>query len=668
MKTSKLAKNAPEEAVTIDVVTEGQIQQLQDLEEKAASGFMKIRNGTLQTIEGIKEVVEALGAIHESRAYLKSHKSFSLYCIERWGFTDERFYQFRDSAENISRLSEIVDPKVFGVLNLKESHFRELAALPPAAQAEILEDFAESGEKVTLKKLSEVIQQAQSPEKIDPSIVSAGGFIIGQEIIAPQGTAKISGFQRLGDQPIAWVRFGENGVDQPCRLSELQAASDNLGVYGLKKGQIVEIKRDYTYDGYKPSIGEYAKVLEAISNGNIKLYLLKDGSYRFIPPIWVKPVAIGKIFPVGSEVWVTRGPYKERLGTVIKPKIRDTDTEFMVFVCLFQDGNLKSFSQFFPVEALELAEKKKEETKQSSPDDEESSNEESGAATFSEGDRVRLILTPSVVGTLAEWDEEEQKWLVNWDDTQPSTASPEIFQLLPDVVEGPQKGDRVIILTDKYMGRAGIIGQINLGEIYDPPINGWVYWVSVEGTDLRIRLEEGDFKVVETPDDLLFCVGDWVRNERAEWKPLRDGVVIVEVDTKRPQRWVRVAVDGGGSTPLEITPDLKRYIKPPDPNRFIDFATFKKAWDAWVATQEDQSEEELAHLSAEDIWNQNLESEETEDNSLVAELTQLKAKVKELDAEVNRLTEREGDLLNEIAHLREDNQRLRDLVKGLGGE
>ena len=41
---------------------------------------------------------------------------------------------------------------------------------------------------------------------------------------------------------------------------------------------------------------------------------------------------------------------------------------------------------------------------------------------------------------------------------------------------------------------------------------------------------------------------------------------------------------------------------PPDPTNYRSYTSFKSDWEAWAATQTDEAEEEVAHMSALEVW------------------------------------------------------------------
>ncbi len=77
-------------------------------------------------------VGRALHAIREGRLYRASHETFEAYCADKWEFSRQRAYQLLAAAEEVGRLSTIVDTPP-----QRETHVRPLLAVPVDHRADV---------------------------------------------------------------------------------------------------------------------------------------------------------------------------------------------------------------------------------------------------------------------------------------------------------------------------------------------------------------------------------------------------------------------------------------------------------------------------------------------------------------------------------------------------
>jgi hypothetical protein len=112
------------------------------------------------TIErGLKtfvEVGQALQAIRDGRLYREQYDRFEDYCKERWGWNDRRASQLIAASGAVGNVS-----KILGTGPSTESHAAPLTKLPVDEQAdaweEVVIDAEETGEKITAKKVEQVV-------------------------------------------------------------------------------------------------------------------------------------------------------------------------------------------------------------------------------------------------------------------------------------------------------------------------------------------------------------------------------------------------------------------------------------------------------------------------------------------------------------------------------
>lgn len=128
------------------------------------------------TIErGLKtfvEVGQALQAIRDGKLYREQYDRFEDYCKERWGWNRDRAYKLIAAADAAGNVSQ-------GIHAAPESErvARPLAKLPADEQAdaweEVVTDAEEAGEKITAKRVQQVVAKRAKKTKPDPSVALA---------------------------------------------------------------------------------------------------------------------------------------------------------------------------------------------------------------------------------------------------------------------------------------------------------------------------------------------------------------------------------------------------------------------------------------------------------------------------------------------------------------
>lgn len=102
------------------------------------------------------EVGQSLQAIRDERLYREHFDRFEDYCRERWGWNDRRASQLIAAAGVAANVSTIVE-----IGPATESQARPLTQLPPDEQAdaweEVVDEAEETGEKITAKKVQQVV-------------------------------------------------------------------------------------------------------------------------------------------------------------------------------------------------------------------------------------------------------------------------------------------------------------------------------------------------------------------------------------------------------------------------------------------------------------------------------------------------------------------------------
>ena len=162
-----LRMDAPMTNITINTATGELVDQ--DLAQHEAT----IERG----LKTFVEVGQALQAIRDGRLYRGQYETFEAYCLERWSMSRPRAYQLIEAAEVDGRLSTNVD-----IRPATESVARPLTKLPAEEQAdaweEVVIDAEESGEKITAKKVEQVVAKrrgAAPPPRKTVRVVEPSG-------------------------------------------------------------------------------------------------------------------------------------------------------------------------------------------------------------------------------------------------------------------------------------------------------------------------------------------------------------------------------------------------------------------------------------------------------------------------------------------------------------
>ena len=128
------------------------------------------------TIErGLKTFVDvgnALAAIRDGKLYKADHATFEDYCKVRWGWTRQHAYYLIDTSSAAVRVSEISDTAPSNA-----GQAMPLTKLPPAEQAEVWEEVVEeaeaTGEKITAKKVEQVVAKRVKKQPTKRSVMLA---------------------------------------------------------------------------------------------------------------------------------------------------------------------------------------------------------------------------------------------------------------------------------------------------------------------------------------------------------------------------------------------------------------------------------------------------------------------------------------------------------------
>ena len=133
------------------------VQPLNVIERKTFTDCCKVIDKGLRDF---LEVGNALWKIDDGKLYRETHKQFTSFCRERWGFEKSQAYRLIDSAKVVSNLSPIGD----NLMPINESQARPLTNLPPEQQVEVWQDvLAESKEKlepITAGMVEEAVKRA----------------------------------------------------------------------------------------------------------------------------------------------------------------------------------------------------------------------------------------------------------------------------------------------------------------------------------------------------------------------------------------------------------------------------------------------------------------------------------------------------------------------------
>lgn len=118
-------------------------------------------------VQSFVDVGRALFAIQQGKLYRESHKTFELYCKDRWQLPRSRAYQLIEGAtvvENVHHGGQIEPPQ-------NERQARELAKVEPEKQAKVWKEVVktapkddEGNPKVTAAHVAEVVAQHVEPE------------------------------------------------------------------------------------------------------------------------------------------------------------------------------------------------------------------------------------------------------------------------------------------------------------------------------------------------------------------------------------------------------------------------------------------------------------------------------------------------------------------------
>ena len=132
----------------------------------------------LSRLEGLEHIVErgkqtfievgnALAEIRDSKLYRQTHKTFELYCREKWDWTKTTANRFIQASETVNNLTPI------GVIPTSESQIRPLAKLDKDEQYEAWCKANEIADKQDKPVTGAIVQQAVDEIKPKPTISKA---------------------------------------------------------------------------------------------------------------------------------------------------------------------------------------------------------------------------------------------------------------------------------------------------------------------------------------------------------------------------------------------------------------------------------------------------------------------------------------------------------------
>ena len=108
------------------------------------------------------EVGRALAEIRDLRLYKPEFKSFEDYCQEKWGWTKQHAYRLIECAPVVKS-----NPQVTSI-----NQARELARVPEADRAEVLEAAVEAG-PLTARTIREAAEEARVPKASRAEVLEA---------------------------------------------------------------------------------------------------------------------------------------------------------------------------------------------------------------------------------------------------------------------------------------------------------------------------------------------------------------------------------------------------------------------------------------------------------------------------------------------------------------
>lgn len=121
MQTTNTILKSEYATAQLDVTEQARLQELESIVDHGLQTFY--------------EVGKALDEIREQKLYRETHKSFEIYCRDKWGIARQTAHRFISAAQVIENLTPI------GVkIPTKENQVRPLAGLSPELQLEIWQE------------------------------------------------------------------------------------------------------------------------------------------------------------------------------------------------------------------------------------------------------------------------------------------------------------------------------------------------------------------------------------------------------------------------------------------------------------------------------------------------------------------------------------------------
>ena len=119
--------------------------------------FAQLEENIENKLQAFYDVGEALNEIRESRLYRAEHGTFAEYVQAKWGFARQHAYRLIAS----SKVLDNIEPTEEQRENLRETHLRPLATLPPSEQKQAFNEAIETAPdgQLTQKHVHEVVQE-----------------------------------------------------------------------------------------------------------------------------------------------------------------------------------------------------------------------------------------------------------------------------------------------------------------------------------------------------------------------------------------------------------------------------------------------------------------------------------------------------------------------------
>jgi hypothetical protein len=155
--------------------------------------------------KGMGDVYNSIKLIHDQGLFKGTHETWAEYVRDRWGIGQSRAYHILKHGQ-ILRLIEDKDSAI--AENLRESHTREVADLPPKEAAKIIMDTVQRTDgKIT----AQAVRETREGDPFDTEVEGEEADPFGDEPISPEGDDA-----KEDSNP----RPPRNGKDQPGASKE----------------------------------------------------------------------------------------------------------------------------------------------------------------------------------------------------------------------------------------------------------------------------------------------------------------------------------------------------------------------------------------------------------------------------------------------------------------